>query len=82
MTTDSGRRACIFCNGQFGNPEKVKQLAKDCDLLIAADGGAKYFVDIRLTPHVIIGDMDSVDSDTWKDNSDIEPIRYITQSQF
>ena len=76
MTTDSAKRACIFCNGQFSNPEKVKQIAKDCDLLIAADGGAKYFVDIGLTPKVIIGDMDSVDSDIWKNNSDIEHIRY------
>lgn len=76
MTTDSGRRACIFCNGQFSNPAKVRQIAKDCDLLIAADGGAKYFVDIRLTPHVIIGDMDSVDSGMSKNNSGIEHIRY------
>jgi len=76
VITNSARRACIFCNGQFSNPEKVKQIAKDCDLLIAADGGAKYFVDIGLTPHVIIGDMDSVDSDMWKNNSGIEHIQY------
>ena len=76
MTTDSAKRACIFCNGRLSNPEKVKQIAKDCDLLIAADGGTKYFVDIGLTPQVIIGDMDSVDSDMWKDNSGVEHIRY------
>jgi len=76
VTTDSAKKACIFCNGQLSNPEKVKQIAKDCDLLIAADGGAKYLVDIRLTPQAIIGDMDSVDSDKWKNNSDIKHIRY------
>ena len=76
MITDSARRACIFCNGQLSNPAKVKQIAKDCDLLIAADGGAKYCVDIGLTPQVVIGDMDSVDSDMWKENRDIEYIRY------
>lgn len=76
MTTDPAKRACIFCNGQLNNTAKIKQIAKDCDLLIAADGGAKYFVDMGLTPHIIIGDMDSVDSDTWKNNSGIKHIRY------
>jgi thiamine pyrophosphokinase len=45
-------------------------------MLIAADGGAKYFVNTGLTPQVVIGDMDSVDSDMWKYNSGIEYIRY------
>ena len=78
MTTDSARRACVFCNGQLKSPENAKQIANDCDLLIAADGGAKYFFDIGLTPQVIIGDMDSIDSDTWKSKSGIEHIRYPT----
>jgi thiamine pyrophosphokinase len=76
VTTDSTRRACVFCNGQLKNPANVKQIANDCDLLIAADGGAKYFSDIELTPQVIIGDMDSIDSDMWKSKSDIKYIRY------
>jgi len=76
VTTDSVKKACVFCNGQLENPADVKQIANDCDLLIAADGGAKYFFDIGLTPQVIIGDMDSIDSDMWKNKSDIEYIRY------
>jgi thiamine pyrophosphokinase len=76
VTTNSVRKACIFCNGRLSNPEKVKQIAKDCDLLIAADGGVKYFIDIGLTPQVIIGDMDSVDPDIRKNNRGIEHIQY------
>jgi thiamine pyrophosphokinase len=76
VTTDSHKRACVFCNGRLSNPVKVEQIARACDLLIAADGGAKYFVDLGLTPNVIIGDMDSVDSDRWKNNRGIEHIRY------
>jgi len=76
VTTDSARRACVFCNGHLKNPANVKQIANDCDLLIAADGGAKYFFDIGLIPQVIIGDMDSIGSDTWKSKSGIEHIRY------
>jgi len=76
VTTNSTKKACIFCNGQLKNPKSVKQNVNDYDLLIAADGGAKYFFDIGLTPQVIIGDMDSIDSDMWKSKSDIEHIRY------
>ena len=76
MTTNLAKKACIFCNGQLKNPANVKQIAKDCGLLIAADGGAKYFFDIGLTPQVVIGDMDSIDSDTWGNESGIEYIRY------
>ena len=76
MTTDSAKKACVFCNGQLKNTMNVKQIANDCDLLIAADGGAKDFSDTGLTPQVIIGDMDSIDSDTWENKSGIEHIRY------
>lgn len=76
MITDLAKKACVFCNGQLENPAIVKQIANDCDLLLAADGGAKYFLDIGLTPQVIIGDMDSIDSDMWKSKSGIEHIRY------
>ena len=78
MTTDLAKRACVFCNGQLENPAKAKKIAIDCDLMIAADGGAKYFVDIGLSPQVIIGDMDSIDSDIWKGKSGIENIKYPT----
>ena len=76
MTTDSTKKACVFCNGPLKKPTNVKQIANDCDLLIAADGGAKHFFDIEITPQVIIGDMDSIDSDMWENKSGIEYIRY------
>jgi thiamine pyrophosphokinase len=76
VITDSARRACIFCNGQLKNPANAKQIANDCDLLIAADGGAKYLFDIGLIPQVIIGDMDSIDFDAGKSENGIEHIRY------
>ena len=76
MITNSARKACIFCNGQLSNPTKVKQIASDCDLLIAANEGTKYCIDFGLTPQVIIGDMDSIDSDLWKNNHGIEYIRH------
>lgn len=31
------------------------------DLLIAADGGAEWLYDVGVTPHVVVGDLDSAD---------------------
>ena len=76
MTTEMAQKACIFCNGRLNNPVRVRQIAEDCDLLIAADGGTRYCADLGLTPHVIIGDADSNGSDRWKNNTSIERIRY------
>ena len=75
MTTDTAQKACIFCNGRLSNPSKVREIAEDCGLLIAANGGTRYCADLGLTPHVIIGDADSNGSDKWKNNSEIERIR-------
>ena len=68
MTTDSAKKACVFCSGQFSNSAKVKKIATNCDLLIAAgNAGAQYFFDMELIPQVIIGDADSSDSDLKKE---------------
>jgi len=63
--------ACVFCNGDLKNPDRVRRLASSCDLLLAADGGANHFVRLNLKPQVIIGDMDSISSDPWSGNEDL-----------
>jgi len=71
VTTDSAKKACIFCNGELRNSARVKRVASNCDLLIAADGGAKHLAGIGLQPRIIIGDMDSIGADILNDKSDI-----------
>jgi len=71
VTTDLAKRACIFCNGELKNTMRVKNIANNCDLLIAADGGARHLIDIGLLPEIIIGDMDSIDAGILNDKGDI-----------
>jgi len=77
MTTDKAaniRTACICCNSKFDASGHVKRMVQNCDLLIAADGGAGHFFDMGIKPHVIIGDMDSIDAELWREDKAIQRI--------
>ena len=50
-------RAVIFANGKLNFPVEITA----DDLLIAADGGARHCLRLGITPHVVIGDFDSLD---------------------
>jgi len=71
VTTNSPGKACVFCNGELKDSVRVKRIASICDLLIAADGGARLIADLGLKPGVIIGDMDSVAPDMWNNENNI-----------
>ncbi len=54
-------RAIIFANGIMESwPEPLTISAKE-DLIIAADGGLAHCRHWQVVPHVVVGDMDSVD---------------------
>ncbi len=54
-------RAIIFANGNLNDPDAVRSLLREGDLIIAANGGTLKALEAGLTPHLIIGDMDSLD---------------------
>jgi thiamine pyrophosphokinase len=54
-------RAVIFANGTFPDPTAHSQLLRDDDLVVAADGGAAHARAAGVTPHVVIGDLDSLE---------------------
>ncbi|KXK11030.1 MAG: thiamine pyrophosphokinase [Chloroflexi bacterium OLB14] len=53
-------RIIIFANGELPNLQKASALIKQDDFIICADGGTRHALAMGLTPHVIIGDMDSL----------------------
>ena len=59
-TSNGVKKAIVFCNGDLADLSRVKRHIKKDTLLIGCDGGASHILALRLTPHVVIGDMDSL----------------------
>lgn len=57
-------RAIIFANGILSLPDSIGQLIQPADLVIAADGGLLHCLAIGILPSVLIGDFDSIPTDT------------------
>ena len=53
-------RAAIFLNGAPDPPQLLRRVAARVDLVVAADGGARYALDAGITPDLVVGDMDSL----------------------
>ena len=60
------RRIIIFANGDLPYFEKARSLLKPNDYIICADGGTRHALALGLTPHLVIGDMDSINKDEWQ----------------
>jgi thiamine pyrophosphokinase len=53
----------IIANGDPPDRELARRYAAQAGLLLAADGGARHALALGLVPHVVIGDLDSLDAD-------------------
>ena len=53
-------RAAIFLNGAPDPPDLLRRVAGRADLVVAADGGARYALDAGVVPDLVVGDMDSL----------------------
>lgn len=68
----------IFANGDIPALDKARALVRDDDLIICADGGTRHALAMGLTPHIIIGDMDSLPKEFQASSFDGEIIRFPT----
>jgi thiamine pyrophosphokinase len=58
MLTD--KRAFLFANGFVADHSVIANQIRKPDLLIAVDGGLKHLQKIQKSPHILIGDLDSI----------------------
>jgi thiamine pyrophosphokinase len=56
-------RAAIFLNGSTESSDLLRCVAGCADLVVAADGGARYALDAGVVPDLVVGDMDSLGED-------------------
>ena len=55
--------AAVFLNGSPDSPGLIQDVSERADLIIAADGGARYALDAGVVPDLVVGDMDSLGED-------------------
>lgn len=53
-------KCIIVSNGDICNYNFYKDILKDSDYIICADGGAKHLIKMNILPNIIIGDLDSI----------------------
>jgi thiamine pyrophosphokinase len=71
--------ALVICNGKPPSIRLARRLARGCDVIIAADGGANFAHRCRLRPDVIIGDLDSIKPATQRYFSSSRVVRVASQ---
>ncbi len=54
-------RIVIFANGELPDEGRALSLLQPSDLIVCADGGARRALSLGLKPHVLIGDLDSIE---------------------
>ena len=61
------KKILVLCNGAPPSEELLKSHYHSADFFIAADGGGNTALSMKLTPDVVIGDLDSFDRTTSSD---------------
>lgn len=77
-------RAVIFANGALTDPHHIIAALQPGDLVIAADGGARHCTTLGLTPALVIGDLDSLNTDevTQLERNGARIVRYPARKDF
>jgi thiamine pyrophosphokinase len=54
-------RAVVMVGGEMHNADTCSSFLQDAGIIIAADGGAQHVLRLGFVPHVVVGDVDSLD---------------------
>lgn len=54
------KRIILFANGDLPNLESARALLRPDDFLLGVDAGARHILALGITPHLILGDFDSL----------------------
>lgn len=77
-------KGLIVASGEIKNLNILKNVAKSADYIICADGGANYMAKVNINPDLIIGDLDSIDKETFDlfEREDIKFARFPEKKDF
>ena len=56
-------KVVIFANGKLTETQTVVSTSAQADLIIAVDGGANHCAYLGISPQILLGDLDSIDTD-------------------
>jgi thiamine pyrophosphokinase len=56
-------RVIIFVNGRIPHLDRVRELIRPSDMIVAADGGTRHALALGLVPSLVIGDLDSLNDE-------------------
>jgi len=70
---EANMEVTVVTNGHIENLDILKSIIKNSDYVICADGAAKYLMNLNIYPNLLVGDLDSISSDTlkWIENSEV-----------
>ena len=73
--------AALFVNGEFEKSDRLMKQINQADLLVAVDGGLQHVMASGFTPHIIIGDLDSIDATDLEnfENNGVDVIKFPVQ---
>lgn len=80
----AAKKAVVFCNGDLADLSRVRKHIDKKTLLVGCDGGTAHILALGLTPHVVIGDFDSISPKIVRalKGKDVEQYRYPTDKLF
>ena len=80
----AAKKAVVFLNGDLADLSRVRRHIDKKTLLVGCDGGTAHILSLGLTPHVVIGDFDSISPKVVRalKHKKVEYFRYPTDKLF